>query len=143
MGHSFFKAAHKYGLFVSWIIACIATIGSLAFSEIREVAPCTLCWYQRIAMFPLALILGIAAFRKEYLIIPYALPLSIIGMLIALFHLLLQEIPALSAVCTGGPACNAKSIDFSSLYAVIFSLISFLLINIILLSLYRHRPKFK
>lgn len=141
---SLLKNISKYGLFLAWIVACIATIGSLGFSEMKNIAPCTLCWYQRIFMFPLCIILGIAAFRKDYHIIPYALPLSLIGTVIALFHFLLQELPHFSlALCIGDQNCSVKSLDYSSIFTVIFSLTSFLIISASLISIasYRHRSK--
>lgn len=73
-------------LYIAWVIALIATIGSLYFSEIQNFKPCILCWYQRIAMYPLVLILGIAAFTRDLKIRRYALSLAVIGFIIALIQ---------------------------------------------------------
>lgn len=73
-------------LYLAWVVAIVATLGSLYFSEIKEFRPCILCWYQRIAMYPLALILGMAAFRSDFGIRRYALSLAVIGWLIALYQ---------------------------------------------------------
>ena len=71
-------------LYLAWVVALGATIGSLYLSEVRGFVPCVLCWFQRIAMYPLALLLGIAALRGDLGIRGYALPLAIVGWLIAL-----------------------------------------------------------
>lgn len=73
-------------LYLAWVVALVATLGSLYFSEIKGFRPCVLCWYQRIAMYPQVLLLGIAAFRSDYGVRRYALPLAIIGWLTALYQ---------------------------------------------------------
>ncbi|WP_027460880.1 disulfide bond formation protein B [Deinococcus murrayi] len=73
-------------LYLAWVVALVATLGSLYFSEVRGFAPCVLCWYQRIAMYPLALLLGLAALRGDLGIRTYALPLAAVGWLIALIQ---------------------------------------------------------
>lgn len=79
------------GLHLSWFVALTATLGSLYFSEILHYIPCKLCWYQRILMYPLVIILGIAAVRKERHMYIYALPMSIWGAGISLYHYLMQK----------------------------------------------------
>ncbi|EYB67766.1 disulfide bond formation protein DsbB [Deinococcus phoenicis] len=73
-------------LYLAWVIALLATLGSLWFSEARSFVPCVLCWFQRIAMYPLALLLGIAALRGDLGIRTYAWPLAACGWLVALIH---------------------------------------------------------
>lgn len=73
-------------LYLAWVVALVATLGSLYFSEIRGFNPCILCWYQRICMYPLVILLGIAAFRSDFGIRKYALPLAVIGWLTALYQ---------------------------------------------------------
>ncbi|WP_216317589.1 disulfide bond formation protein B [Deinococcus aestuarii] len=73
-------------LYLAWVVALAATLGSLYFSEVRGFAPCALCWFQRVAMYPLALLLGIAALRGDLGIRAYALPLAVLGWLVALVH---------------------------------------------------------
>ena len=80
----------KYALYIAFLQAWVATLGSLYFSEIRHLPPCLLCWYQRIAMYPLILILAVGIVRKDKNVPWYVLPLSIIGALIALYQYLLQ-----------------------------------------------------
>ncbi|NEW08788.1 disulfide bond formation protein B [Paenibacillus sp. SYP-B3998] len=79
------------GMYISWFIALIATLGSLYFSEIMNFLPCKLCWYQRILMYPLVILLGIAAVRRDYKLTIYALPLTIWGACISIYHVLLQS----------------------------------------------------
>lgn len=73
-------------LYLAWVVALVATLGSLYFSEIRGFRPCVLCWYQRIGMYPLVILLGIAAFRSDYGIRKYALSLAAVGWLMALYQ---------------------------------------------------------
>ncbi|KIL39954.1 disulfide oxidoreductase [Gordoniibacillus kamchatkensis] len=103
----------RYGLYFAWVVSVVAMLGSLYFSEIRGFEPCKLCWLQRICMYPLPLLLGIAAYRGERGIIPYTLPLAVIGGAIALYHTLEQKIPALArlAPCTVGVPCNRDYLD--------------------------------
>ena len=62
---SFIKVIKKYALYIAFIQAWVATLGSLYFSEIKHLEPCVLCWYQRILMFPIAIILAVAIIRKD------------------------------------------------------------------------------
>jgi disulfide bond formation protein DsbB len=95
-------------LLFSWLAAVIATLGSLYFSEVLHFIPCTLCWYQRIFMYPLAIILGVAFYRNDRGIYRYSLPLSIIGMVISGYHILLQKVPYLQQfeMCKTGVPCS-------------------------------------
>ncbi len=96
----------RYGLYFTWLISCIALVGSLYVSQILDVEPCLLCWYQRICIYPLVIIVGIAAFRGFIGIVPYVLPLVIMGFLIALYQVLLQEIPGWEPFSFCGAAVN-------------------------------------
>lgn len=88
-------------------VALLATMGSLYFSEIAHFEPCRLCWYQRIAMYPLVVILGIAAVRRDRGVGLYVRALAAIGALIATYHVALEWIPALdTGACGTGPACT-------------------------------------
>ena len=93
-------------LYLAWIVALIATLGSLYFSELRGFNPCILCWYQRICMYPQVLLLGIAAFAGEVGIRRYALPLAVIGWFTALY----QNLETWGVV----PTLKACSINSSS-----------------------------
>lgn len=99
-----------YALYFAWLLSCIALLGSLYFSEIRNLAPCHLCWYQRIAIYPLAFILGVATYRNFLGIVPYVLPLAVMGLMIAIYHVAIQEVPGWQPVelCGTGPSCLDK-----------------------------------
>lgn len=94
-------------LYLAWVIALIATLGSLYFSEVRGFRPCLLCWYQRVMMYPQALLLGIAALGGDLGVRRYALPLSVIGWLVALYQNLEMwgVLPALKG-CTTDPSAS-------------------------------------
>ncbi len=124
------------GLYLAWMIAVIATSGSLYFSEVRHFIPCTLCWYQRILMYPLVILLGIASFRNDKRIIPYVLPMSLLGLAIATYHVLEQNIPGFGApaLCSAGIPCNVKYINWLGFISIpVLSLSAFSLVSIFLL----------
>jgi disulfide bond formation protein DsbB len=90
------------------VVAATSMFGSLFFSEVLGYPPCTLCWYQRIAMYPLAPILGIAAVRGDLGIRPYAWVLAISGAVISLYHYVIQWVPDLDATsCAVDNPCTA------------------------------------
>ena len=89
-------------LTAAWGVALLATVGSLYFSETANYTPCTLCWYQRIAMYPLVLILGIAMVRRDTAVRIYAIPMALVGAAISSYHYLLEWFPEID---TG--ACSA------------------------------------
>lgn len=89
-------------LTAAWAVALLATAGSLYFSEVANYTPCTLCWYQRIAMYPLVLVLGIAAIRRDIDIRIYAIPVALGGAAISTYHYFLEWFPQID---TG--ACSA------------------------------------
>jgi disulfide bond formation protein DsbB len=78
-------------------VAAIATAGSLYFSEVAHFPPCKLCWYQRIAMYPLVPILALAALKKDYRIAPYVALVAGLGSAISIYHVLIERFPALDA----------------------------------------------
>jgi disulfide bond formation protein DsbB len=80
-------------LWLAWLVAAVATAGSLYFSEHADYVPCKLCWFQRIAMYPLAVVLLIAAARRDRGVRWYALPLAGIGILISTYHYLIEWHP--------------------------------------------------
>lgn len=107
-------------LYIAWLASMVATLGSLYFSEIRGFIPCELCWYQRIFMYPLAFILGIATFRSDFTIRKYVLPLSIIGWCISLYHYLVQKVPGFAGIkpCVNGVPCNSQYINWGGFITI-------------------------
>lgn len=92
---------------LAWLVAAIATFGSLYMSEVRHFQPCPLCWYQRIAMYPLIVILGIAVLRRDATIWRYVLPLSLIGAAIGAYHYQLERFPEQEAIaCSSAVPCT-------------------------------------
>jgi disulfide bond formation protein DsbB len=89
------KVNLETAMLVSFMTALIATLGSLYFSEVLHYIPCEYCWFQRIFMYPLVIVLGMAVARKEYGTSIYVLPLSVIGLGFSVFHILIQHVPAL------------------------------------------------
>ena len=92
----------------AWLVATAATVGSLYFSN-SGLEPCRYCWYQRIAMYPLVLVLGVAVLRRDTGVWRYALPLSIGGGLLSIYHAALQLQPALEVTeCAVTAPCTLR-----------------------------------
>lgn len=130
------KKYKKYFLYTAWIQSLIAMFGSLYFSEIQKFPPCILCWYQRIFMYPLTILIAVGILRKDKNIPYYVLPLSIIGTAIAFYHNLLYMniIPESLAPCAAGVSCTTKFIEFFGFVTIPFlSLCGFLVIDICML----------
>ncbi|MGG0276328.1 disulfide oxidoreductase [Bacillus rhizoplanae] len=126
----------NYTLYMAWIVSMVATLGSLYFSEVRGFIPCELCWFQRIMMYPLSIILGVATFYNEKKIKKYVLPLSIIGGSISLYHYAIQKIPGFSEIkpCVQGVPCNVDYINWLGFITIPFlALIAFCLITLFML----------
>ncbi|RLQ96236.1 disulfide oxidoreductase [Falsibacillus albus] len=125
-------------LFIAWVTAIISMLGSLYFSEIMHFIPCTLCWYQRVLMYPLFVVMGVAVYRSEYKIYPYVLPFSLLGMIISGYHYLLQHIPALRQfeMCTSGVPCSGKYIDWLGFITIpLMAFIAFSIITVMMFML--------
>ncbi|MFI8576426.1 disulfide oxidoreductase [Rossellomorea aquimaris] len=90
-------------LFLAWASSLVASLGSLYFSEIMKYEPCELCWYQRILMYPMVILLGVAYVRKDFQAALYSTILSGIGLLVSLYHYSLQKVSLLSE---SAPACG-------------------------------------
>ena len=108
------KFLKDYGLYIAWVMAILGIVGSLYFSEVKGFIPCVLCWYQRIALYPLAILLPIGILRRDKNSFWYTLPLAGIGLLIALYQNLLYYgiIPEKLAPCVNGVSCTTKYINY-------------------------------
>lgn len=125
----------KYGLYLAWLVALTATLGSLYFSEIREFVPCELCWIQRIFMYPLTIILGIAVFTDDRAVRKYVLPLTIIGGFVSLYHYLVQKVPGFAEIqpCAQGVPCSGQYINWLGFITIPFlALTAFTLITVVM-----------
>ncbi len=129
-----------YAFTLSFLTALASLIGSLFFSEIAKFQPCTLCWYQRIFMYPLPLLLYIAIIKKDITIRPYIIAMSVVGIVIAIYHYFIQLFPESSPLpCEAfSPVSCVKGYTFYYGFISIpfMSATAFLLI-IILLSIVR------
>lgn len=121
----------------------IATLGSLFFSEVMGFVPCTLCWLERIFMYPLVFIFGVALLKYEPHFYRYAAPLVIIGWLISLYHNLLQMeiIPASASPCVQGIPCTAKYIDWLGFITIPFLAFTAFTILAVLMYLFYRRDQ--
>jgi len=131
-------------LFLCWLLVAISTLGSLFFSYVVGFAPCVLCWYQRIFLFPLVILLAMGLFPFDRSVVKYTLPLAIAGWLTALYHNLLYSgiIPESIQPCSQGVSCTEKYIDlFGFITIPMLSLLSFSTIIGLLILLQRRTSK--
>lgn len=123
-------------LYISCSLAIIATFGSLFFSEVMKLPPCVLCWYQRILMYPLAAILVVGILRKDKFVYQYVLPLSILGLLVSIYHNLLyyKILPESIQPCMTGISCTTKQIElFGFITIPLMSFATFAIITVCML----------
>lgn len=124
----------EHGDYLAWSVAVIATMGSLYFSEVKGYIPCNFCWYQRILMYPLVIILGIAAVRKDERQSVYVSSLAMIGWLIAAVHYLMQKTSLFQTLESGCGIipCAGEYINWYGFITIPFlSLVAFTLIIIL------------
>ena len=115
-------------LFLCWLVATVSTMGSVFFSYVMGFAPCVLCWYQRICLFPLVILLAAGLLPFDKSVVRYALPLAIAGWLTALYHTLLYAgiIPENIQPCSQGVSCTEEYIDLFGFVSIpMLSLLSF------------------
>lgn len=107
-------------IFAAWLLATTATLGSLFFSHVMEFAPCILCWYQRICLFPLVLILARGLFPVDRRVARYALPLAAAGWLLAFYHQMLYAgiVPASMQPCSRGVSCTEEYIELFGILSI-------------------------
>lgn len=100
--------------YAAWVIALLSLAGSLFFSEVMLLPPCVLCWYQRIAMYPLVAVLGVGIVLRDPRMKFYGLPLAVFGLLTAVYHNLLYYgfIPVSITPCAEGVPCDAVQIEW-------------------------------
>lgn len=118
-------------LFLAFAAGLIATLGSLYFSEIKGYEPCSLCWYQRILMYPFTIILAIAIIKKDYEIAIYSTVLSLIGACISTYHVLIQKVPFFTdkAASCGRIPCTGDYINWFGFITIpMLALIAFVII---------------
>lgn len=122
-----------YFIFIAWIVALVAMLGSLFFSIIMEFVPCTLCWYQRIAMYPLVITILIDLLLFPKINLKYSFPLIVVGLFFSVYHNLIHYdiIPQSVSPCVSGVPCSTKYIDiFGFITIPMLSLFAFVIIGI-------------
>ncbi len=130
--------------YAAWVVSIVSVSGSLYASEIAKFPPCILCWYQRICMYPLVVIIAIGILKKDRHMPLYVISLSLIGFFIALYHVLLyyQIIPESIAPCIQGVSCTTKYIEWFGFITIPFlSLISFGTIIVLMYLFWKYMNK--
>jgi disulfide bond formation protein DsbB len=131
--------------YLAWIQSIVATFGSLYFSEIRKFPPCVLCWYQRILMYPLVILIAVGILRRDKNMHWYVLPLSILGMMISGYHNLLYYgiLPESLAPCVAGVSCTTRFFSWFGFITIpLLSMTAFTIITIcMILSVKRHESR--
>lgn len=128
----------RHGLGVAFLISLIATTSSLFYSEIAGYAPCTLCWYQRIFIYPQVLLLGFALWKKDRTIADYSILLSGVGAFIAIYHYYIQLGGSLLTPCSAvgySVSCSQRFVlQFGYITIPMMSLTAFSLIILCMVS---------
>lgn len=137
-------ALSDLSLWFAWIVALTATAGSLYYSIGAHYAPCELCWYQRICLYPLSVILLVGAARKDRAVAWYALPLAVIGAVIAAYHTQLQAFPEQKTFCDRNNPCTNRFVwefGFISLPLMGLVALAFIITMIVVWTTSSHRPE--
>ena len=120
-GNQLLAGLAPLGLAVPALVTSVSMVGSLYFSEAVGYRPCVLCWYQRIAMYPLAIVLVIAAVRKDRAVRPYAMALAGVGAVIAGYHWLLERWPSIdTGSCSADAPCSVPYFEVFGFVSLAF-----------------------
>ncbi|MFJ8219805.1 disulfide bond formation protein B [Bacillus cereus] len=124
----------KYHIAIAWTIDTSAMLISLIFSEWMKLPPCDLCWYQRMAMYPLVLILGIGMYRKDPNVSIYAFPFACIRLIISVYQITIQAFPTSEMkICSVGVSCTEDYLNLFGFISIpMLSFVGFLAIIILL-----------
>jgi disulfide bond formation protein DsbB len=124
----------QYGAYLALTPALTAMLGSLYYSEVAGFIPCTLCWYQRILMYPLSLIILIGILKRDEFLPSYVLPFSILGIGFSSYHYLIQlGVIAHSAACASGVPCSGRYVNYLGFITIpLMALTAFILITVIM-----------
>lgn len=130
--------------YIAWLTASLSVVGSLFFSEVMHLPPCVLCWYQRIAIYPLVLVIGTGIILRDVRMKFYSLPLCGMGLVISLYHNLLYYgfIPESITPCSEGVPCNAVQIEWLGFITIpLMGLMAFTMITACLLFTNRRKSR--
>ena len=126
---------------MAWAVATTSTLGSLFYSEVIHFPPCELCWFQRIFMYPLSILLLIAAIRKEAVAKIYTLPLAVIGLGISIWHYLIQIYPSLDGgACDPSNPCSSRWVEVFGFISIPFMAGAGFIVIAVLLAFYVKAP---
>jgi len=124
-----FAFIRRYALWASFLISFFGILLSLYYSEIVGYVPCIFCWFQRIFLYPQALLFAVALWRKDKTVFYYALPLTVIGGLIGIYHVFLTLVPAAETCAATGVSCAANYfVSFGYISIPVMSLTAFVLL---------------
>ena len=126
-----------------WFVAVVTTLGSLYYSKVQGYVPCELCWYQRICGYPFAVILGIAAWRRDAGVRVYAVPVFAIGAVIAAYHSWIQAFPPAdgTSFCTADVPCTTRYVYELGFVSLPFMALSAFVAMMALLFIARPSPR--
>lgn len=131
-------------IWLAWTVALVSTVGSLIYSEVIHFEPCRLCWFQRIAMYPLAVILLVGAIRREWQVKYYGLPLSLVGLAISIYHYLVQAFPSMEGgACDPANPCSARYVDLFGFVSIPFMAGAGFIVISVLLGFYVNKNSIK
>lgn len=122
-------------ILLCFVVASVATMGSLFFSDVMGFVPCNMCWYQRIFMYPLVIIFLMNILYPDDKVYKYAFPIVLVGLLFAIYHNLLMFglIPESAVPCASGVPCSTEYINWLGFITIPFlSLISYLVLFLLL-----------
>jgi len=133
----------RVALPLAWLIALVTMLGSLYYSRIQHYIPCELCWYQRICIYPFAVILGIAALRRDAGIRIYAIPVLAIGAVVAGYHAWIQAYPPAdgTSFCTADAPCTLRYVWEFGFVSLPFMALTACCCMIVLLLIARPAPR--
>lgn len=139
--HKLLEFLNSHVILFAFIVALVAMSGSLTYSELVGYQPCEFCWFQRILMYPQVLILGLALLRKDRNVWIYSAGLSVIGVLIAAYHYILQlgYVPAICSATGAAVSCaQTPFFEFGYITIPMMSITAFSMILLFMLGMKLH-----
>ena len=128
------------GRWLAFVVAAGAVASSLYYSESVGFIPCELCWYQRIAMYPLAVILLVAAATNDQRVMRYVAPIALIGVALSVYHYQLQLFPDQASSCSSGVPCHSRYVEaFGFVSIPLMALCGFIAILALHIAMHRAR----
>lgn len=124
-------------IFFAFLISLVATLGSLFFSEVMNFIPCSLCWYQRVFMYPLFFMFSLNLLYPDKTVFKYSFPLVIVGLFISIYHnlLIFKIIPEKLSPCVSGVPCSVDYLNYFGFITIpLLSFFAFFIIFLLLIS---------